>query len=314
MGDTLYYIRIIPLVCRVRMKTKLQGSVYLVIATVLYSIMPVLIRALGKGNIPPITQVFFRYIIACIASIIFFRLSKSTFLVRKKDRFLLFIVALFGYALVNVFYTFANLNTQIGTVLFIFNCSTVLGPVLGYIFLKEKLSQSMIIATMVGLISLFFLFTPGPMITWRIGAIFALISAFGSSLYVIGRKKLGQYDSSLILVANTSVGVLTVGILSFILEHSFYVTGGLGAITMTTWFLTILFGLDNFAAYYCMTKGFHLLSAGEGSMIMLTENIIGILFAFLFFGEIPTLQASIGGILILFASLLVIRSQFSKKS
>ena len=295
------------------MKSSTQGTIYLMTATILYSIMPVLIRTLGRGNIPPITQVFLRYTVACLAAIIFFNISKSTFSVKKKDIFLLCIVALFGYALVNVFYTFANLNTQIGTVLFIFNCSTVLGPLLGYIFLKERLSRSMIIATIIGLTSLFFLFSPGPMATWKMGAIYALISAIGSSLYVIGRKKLGTYDSSLILVTNTTVGVIVVGVLSLLLETSFYTQGGIGTISLTTWVVTILFGLDNFAAYYCMTKGFQLLSAGEGSMIMLTENIIGILFAFLFFAEIPTVSTTIGGVLILFSSLLVIRSQFRSK-
>ena len=296
------------------MNTKIKGSIYLFTATILYSIMPVLIRTLGKGNIPPITQVFLRYTVACAAAIIFFRLSKLTYTVKKKDIPLLFVVALFGYALVNVFYTFANLNTQIGTVLFIFNCSTVLGPVLGYIFLRERLSLAMGVATVIGIVSLFFLFSPGPMATWKVGAIFALFSAIGSSLYIIGRKKLSSYDSSLILVSNTIVGVIVVGLLSFIIEPSFYFNGGIESVTVYTWVVTVLFGLDNFAAYYCMTKGFQLLSAGEGSMIMLTENIIGILFAFLFFREIPTIQSIIGGMLILFASILVIGSQFRLKS
>jgi len=276
--------------------------------------MPVLIRTLGKGNIPPISQVFLRYIVAFIASLIFFKLSKSVFAVKKHDQFLLFIVALFGYALVNVFYTLANLNTQIGTVLFIFNCSTVIGPLLGYIFLKERLTNTMAVATVIGLSSLFFLFSPGPMESWRIGAIFALLAAIGSSLYVIGRKKLGAYNSSLILLSNTIVGVLIVGILSFLLEPSFYFQGGIATVSLQTWIVTVLFGLDNFAAYYCMTKGFQLLTAGEGSMIMLTENIIGIFFAYLFFQEIPTFQSTIGGILILIASLLVMKSQFRPKA
>ena len=129
---------------------------------------------------------------------------------------MLFFVALFGYALVNVFFTFANLYTQIGTVLFIFNCSTIMGPFLGYIFLKERLSKPMIVAMVIGFISLFFLFSPGTISTWKIGAIFALISAVGSSLYVIGRKKLGTYDSALILLANTFVGVISVGLLSLV--------------------------------------------------------------------------------------------------
>jgi drug/metabolite transporter (DMT)-like permease len=284
-----------------------RGVLYLCIAMVLYSIMPVLIRVLGRGHIPPASQVFLRYCVAFTAASVYFFVTKSKFLVKKKDMLLLFLVALFGYALVNLFYTYANLNTQIGTVLFIFNCSTIMGPILGYIFLKEKINSAMIIAMFVGFVSLFFLFSPGPMTTWKSGAIFALISAIGSSFYLIGRKKLGAYDSKLILLVNTTVGVITLGCISFFMERSFFTGGGIQTITATTWFVTILFGLDNFTAYLFMTKGYQMISAGTGSMVMLAENIIGVLFAFMFFAEIPTVTSLIGGGLILVASILVIR-------
>ena len=268
--------------------------------------MPVLIRILGRGHIPPASQVFLRYGVACVAAVVYFLVSKAKFHVAKKDLVLLFFVALFGYALVNLFYTYANLNTQIGTVLFIFNCSTVMGPLLGYVFLKEKMNKGMIFAMGIGFISLFFLFSPGPMATWKIGAIYALISAVGSSFYVIGRKKLGAYDSKLILLTNTIVGVVTLGIISLYLETSFYTHGGIQSVAPMTWLVTVLFGLDNFTAYLFMTKGYQLVTAGTGSMVMLTENIIGVLFAFLFFAEVPTIMTLIGGVFILAASLLVI--------
>lgn len=285
-----------------------KGILFLFISVLLYSIMPVLIRVLGRGHIPPVSQVFLRYCVAFTAALIYFIASKSKFIVAKKDALLLFFVALFGYAFVNLFYTYANLNTQIGTVLFIFNCSTVMGPLLGYFFLREKLNSAMIAAMIIGFVSLFFLFAPGPMATWKAGAIFALLSAAGSSFYVIGRKKLDRYDSKLILLTNTLVGVVTIGLLSFFMEWSFYFGGGIGTVTPMTWLITILFGLDNFTAYLFMTKGYQLLTAGTGSMVMLTENIIGVLFAFLFFAEIPTMTTIVGGVLILAASALVIFS------
>ena len=282
-----------------------RGVLYLFISVILYSIMPVLIRVLGKGHIPPVSQVFLRYGVACVAAIVYFTVTKSKLAVHKKDIGLLFLVAFFGYALVNLFYTYANLNTQIGTVLFIFNCSTVMGPLLGYIFLKEQLNTPKIAAMVVGFISLFFLFSPGPFQTWRVGAIFALLSAIGSSMYVIGRKKLGGYDSKLILLANTTVGVVSMGILAAFTEAHFYTTG-IAQVSPMTWLVTVLFGLDNFTAYLFMTKGYQLVSAGTGSMVMLTENFIGVLFAIFFFAEIPTWPTIIGGILVLVASLLVI--------
>jgi drug/metabolite transporter (DMT)-like permease len=158
----------------------------------------------------------------------------------------------------------------------------------------------------IGFISLLFLFRPGPFVTWKTGALFALLSAIGSSFYVIGRKKLGSYDTKLILLANTAVGVVTLGVIALLSERTFYFGGGIATLTPTTWLITILFGLDNFTAYLFMTRGYQLVSAGTGSMVMLTENIIGILFAFLFFSEVPTHATMIGGALTMIASLLVI--------
>lgn len=137
-----------------------RGILYLFISVILYSIMPVLIRFLGKGHVPPASQVFLRYIVACIAAFVYFIVSKSKFFVKKKDMLLLFLVALFGYALSNLFYTWANLTTQIGTVYFILNFSTIMGPMLGFIFLKEKLNNPKILAIVIGFASLFFLSDP----------------------------------------------------------------------------------------------------------------------------------------------------------
>lgn len=287
------------------MSKSTRGLVYIFISVLLYSIMPVLIRVLGKGHIPPISQVFLRYCVACIAAVVYFVFTKSHFIIRRKDLTFLFLVSFFGYALVNLFYTYANLNTQIGTVLFIFNCSTVMGPLLGYFFLKEHLTIPKMLAMLIGFISLFFLFSPGPFATWRTGAIFALLSAIGSSFYVIGRKKLGEYDSTLILLSNTIIGVVSVGVLAVIFDRSFYASE-IQTVSGLTWLTTVLFGLDNFAAYLFMTKGFQLVTAGAGSMVMLSENFIGILFAFLFFSEVPTMTTLLGGGLILMASLLVL--------
>lgn len=291
------------------MSTFTRGVLFLFTSILLYSIMPVLIRMLGAGHVPPASQVFLRYIVAFITAGIYFLVTKAKFELKKKDLLLLFLVALFGYALTNLFYTYGMLYTQVGTVLFIFFCSGVITPILGHIFLKEKMHTAMIAALVLGFISLFFLFRPGPVATWKLGAVFAFASAIGQSLYVIGRKKLGGYSSAFIVLVNTFVGVIAVGLISVFLETNFY-TGeqGIRTLSTSTWLLTVLFGIDNFAAWLFMTKGFQLVSAGTGSMIMLSENVTGVLFAFLFFAEVPTVTTLTGGVLIFLASILVIRS------
>ncbi len=156
--------------------------------------------------------------------------------------------------------------------------------------------------------SLFFLFKPGPIETWKMGAFFAVLSAIGQAVYVIGRKKLHHVSSPLLLVVNTFVGVFAVGLIAVVTEFSFYSQGGIASVSLSTWLITVLFGIDNFAAWLFMTRGFALVSAGTGSLVMLSENFIGIVFAFLFFSEIPSIPTAIGGAFVMAASLVAIMS------
>ncbi|KKU81404.1 MAG: hypothetical protein UY10_C0058G0008 [Microgenomates group bacterium GW2011_GWA2_47_8] len=284
-----------------------KGILFLFISVLLYSIMPVLIRMLGAGAIPPASQVFLRYIVAFMCAAAYFRLTRQKFSVKKKDLPFLAGIALVGYALTNLFYTYGILLTQVGTVLFIFYCFSIMTPILAKIFLKERINTAKIIALVLGFAALVFLFRPGPVATWKLGALFAFASAIGQSVYIIGRKKLGSIHSATFLLANTFVGVIAVGLIAFITEAGFY-TGpsGIQHVQPTTWLVTILFGIDNFAAWLFMTRGFQLVAAGTGSLVMLAENLIGVAFAFLFFREIPSASTLTGGLLILIASTLVI--------
>lgn len=289
------------------MSTFQKGIAYLFVSVLLYSIMPVLIRLLGAGSVPPASQVFLRYIVAFTCAAAYFRLKKERFTLKRKDIPILFTIALFGYALTNLFYTYGILLTQVGTVLFIFYCFSIITPLLGRLFLKERLTGAKITALILGFIALFFLFRPGPVDTWKTGALFAVASAVGQSVYIIGRKKLAATSSTTLLFVNTFVGVIAVGIIAFVTESRFYTgAGGIGTVSWSTWFVTVLFGIDNFVAWLFMTRGFQLVSAGTGSLVMLAENLIGIVFAFLFFREVPVFSTLVGGGLILVASMLVI--------
>jgi drug/metabolite transporter (DMT)-like permease len=227
--------------------------------------------------------------------------------IHKKQLPLLLLVGVVGYALTNLLYTYAILLTQVGTVLFIFYGLSAVMPITASVFLKEKITPAKIWGLSLGLVALFFLFRPGPVDTWKVGAIFAFLSAVAQGVYVIGRKKLHAISSSMLLLVNTTLGVISVGVISLILEYSFYSSpSGLAALSCTTWITTIVFGIGNFFAWLFLTKGFQLVSAGTGSLVMLSENFIGVLFAFMFFGEIPSLWTFVGGLLVLAASIIAI--------
>jgi drug/metabolite transporter (DMT)-like permease len=284
-----------------------KGVGYLLLSVLIYSGMPVLIRGLHQGAMPPASQVFLRYIVACLCAWIYIRATKQKLTIPSSQIPVLLLVAFVGYALTNLLYTYAILFTYVGTVLFIFYGFSAMMPLLGNVFLKERITRAKVIALGISVVSLFFLFRPTPMITWKEGALFALLSAIAQGVYVLGRRKLQDVSSSTLLVVNTTVGVISVGLIALVTEYSFYTTpSGIGAVSNSMWLVTIVFGIGNFLAWLFLTRGFQLVSAGTGSLVMLSENVVGVLFAFLFFQEVPTFAIAIGGLLALSASILVI--------
>ena len=286
---------------------KNKGILLILLSALLYSVMPVLIRTLGGGGLPPVSQVFLRYIAAFIAAALyFFRTSRNKITIQKKDIALLLIATIFGYALTNLFYTYGMLNTYVSNALFLFFTFAIIAPILGFILLKDKLNMFNAAALIITVIALVLLFQPNAIPTWKIGGMFAILSALGQATYLIVRKKLKNYSASFLMLANTFAGVIVLGILSLMMEQSFYFQGGIQRISLNTWVTTVLFGIDNFLAWIVMTKGFEYVKAATGSIVLLPELVFGIFFAFLFFKEIPTYVTLAGGTLILLSSILVI--------
>ncbi len=284
-----------------------KGVLLLVLSAFLYSIMPVLIRLLGNNGIPPLSQVSLRYVVAFVCALLYYKfVAKAKIVLPKKHIPILLSAGIVGYGLTNVFYTIAILNTLVSTTLFLFYIYAVVAPVLGFILLKDKMNKFNIISLILSFIALLLLFQPTAFITWQLGGVFAFLSALTQAGYLIARKKLPEYRASYMMLANTLLGTIVVGAIGLFVDRSFYFHNGITTVSATTWIVTILFGIDNFAAWIAMTKGFEYFHTTSASIILLSELVFGVFFAFLFFNEIPTIATFIGGIFILTASILVI--------
>lgn len=283
-----------------------MGIIFLLVAALIYSLMPVLIRLLNEGHLPTISQVFLRYIFAFLAAAVYFFGTKAKLKIQKRDLPLFLALGVLGYGLTNLLFTYGILLTKISTALFIFYCFGIVTPILAIIFLKEKFNFWNLLALALGLASLLLLFRPTSFNTWKIGALFALAAAFTQSGYLIGRKFLASYSSEAILLTSTFLGALSAGFLAVTFESDFYSGGGLHLISGRTWLLTVLFGLLNFSAWFLMSRGFEKVKATTGGLVLLLENFFAVSLAFLFFAEVPSLTTFMGGFLIVAATILVI--------
>lgn len=284
-----------------------KGILLLLLSAFLYSIMPVLIRLLGNKGIPPLSQVSLRYVVAFLCALLYYKfVAKAKIFLPKKHVLILLFAGIVGYGLTNVFYTVAILNTFVSTTLFLFYSYAIIAPILGFIFLKDKVNKFNIICLVLSFIALLLLFQPTAFANWKLGGFFAILSSLATASYLIARKKLVEYRASYMMLANTFLGTIVVGALGLFVDHSFYFNSGIVHVSATTWLVTVLFGIDNFAAWLAMTKGFEYFHATSASIILLSELVFGVFFAFLFFHEIPTDATFIGGLLIIVASVLVI--------
>lgn len=287
-------------------KTKsFLGIFFLLLSAFLYSIMPIMIRLLKVGGLPPMTQVFSRYIFALISALIYFFITSSKFKIEKKDIIFLLLVSIFGYALTNLFFTYGVIYTSVGNALFLFYSYGIITPIFSFFILKERFNKFNLISLTLGLLALFFLFQPNSINTWKLGGFFAIMSALGQSFYLISRRKLLRYSAAQMMVFNTLAGVIILGFLSLIFENNFYL-GTVQTVGVKTWLVTIFFGIDNFLAWFFMTKGFELFKASTGSVVLLIENVFAIILAIIFLKEVPTCLTIIGGSLIIMSSIIVI--------
>jgi DME family drug/metabolite transporter len=281
-----------------------KGIIYLITSAFIYSSLSVFIRFLNAAKVEPSAQTLMRYLFAFLIAGIYFKLSKSKFIFDKKNLLLLTLTAIFGYALTNFFFTYAIINTQVSTAMFIFYSFAILTPVLAFIFLKEKANKFNFISLGFGLLSLLLLFQPNALSTWKIGALFALLCALGQSFYLIARKKLNQYSAQQLMVTNTAAGVITMALFTLFLVPNF-LTDKIMTLSLQSWLAALVAGAINFFGWLLMSKGFQLVKAATGSLVMLVENVFVVLIGLLFLSEIPTLTTIGGGLLVIAAGVLV---------
>ena len=286
------------------MNQNTKGILYLLVSAFIYSSLSIFIRFLNAAKVEPSAQTLMRYLFAFLIAGIYFKLSRTKFIFDKKNLLLLTLAAVFGYALTNFFFTYAIIHTQVSTAMFIFYSFAILTPVLAFIFLKEKANKFNFISLTLGLLSLLLLFQPNASATWKLGGLFALLCALGQSFYLIARKKLNQYSSQQLMVTNTAAGVITMTLFTLWLAPDFF-TDKITTLSLQSWLAAAIAGAINFFGWLLMSKGFQLVKAATGSLVMLVENVFVVFIGYLFLAEIPTLLTFAGGLLVIAAAVLV---------
>lgn len=192
-------------------------------------------------------------------------------------------------------------HITIGTTLFLHYASlTITGFILGNLFFKEKLNQVKSVSLFLSIVGLLLIFSAPRLQEDLLYLLLALLSGVGSSLWYLMSKKISsKYPYSQILAIDSAIVFLLCAVFAIFLKETFYVP----AISFK-WASVIGMTAVSFGGYILTVYGFRFLQAQIASLVLLLEVVFGLFLALILFSEIPTVQALIGGVLILIGAAL----------
>ena len=199
-------------------------------------------------------------------------------------------------------YVFAMYNTTVANTNFIIQTQTIFLAIFGYFFLKEKISKITLVSIVLAISGIMLMvgssLSPGQ----TSGNIAAFIMPVSFAILILIIRKYPNVDMvPLQLIA---------GIIAMIIG---YLVAGKISISLYDIYLGFLAGFFQLGfGFILITIGARRTPSAMVGIIMLTEAVLGPLWAWLFINEKPPLIAIIGGSIVIFAVLLQFLPIFKK--
>lgn len=282
------------------MNNHIKGLSLLVFTTTLYGLYGIYSRIIAlEFNV--FTQNWVRNVFVLLLTIIFTILLKQQWRkIAKKD-----LPWIAGWVLCDILFVIAIFvsfnNLSIGTALFLLYCgSTIAGYGAGTFLLKEKLTKIKILAMLLSLTGLLFIFTEQIHLINFLYLFLGFFTGIVAGLWNVFPKLISHQYPKLQLIALDAAGILLINLL---FAH-FYNQSVPPLSISLAWIGILLYGITQLSGDMLLIHGFRLVEAHIGSLILPLEAVFGVLFAFLFFKETLPLTTLFGGLLIIVAALL----------
>ena len=287
-----------------------KGVIALIVLTAIFASLSVLARYLNS-DFTILQQVYLRVFVALIlASIVFRRHIRWSQLAKLPMREWL-ILALRGFASYAVGVTLiskaANM-TLLSHVSFIAALPFV--PLLGFLFLKEKVVWWKLVCVLVSLLGVAMLSVQSThdLLAWGKGDLVAILATLGFAVgYVTRRLHSDKINNQEITVLTFVFGMLFVLSLSMLLGEGLPKVG----LTWMVWAVVLVGGILNVANLFLTNYAFANVDAIRAGNLLNLESAWGLLFGFALYQEWPTLGGLIGGVLIVTS--VIVMNIFSRR-
>jgi len=283
---------------------KIPGTLLIFLGALCLSFGGIIVKSFEGANLWQILfwrQIFFSIIVVLYLLISYKKNFFKTFYESGLPGLVAGVFLSVGFAA----YVFAMYTTTVANTNFIITTETIFLALLGYFFLKEKISSITLISIILGMSGVLLIL--GSSLSLQTseqftGNLVAFIMPISFAVLVIIVRKYPKVD---MVPAQFTAGVCA-AIIGLIVA---------GKLSISFHDLTLAF----LAGFFQIGFGFILITVGSKTtpaavvgILMLTESVFGPLWAWLFINELPPISVIFGGGIIIFSILL--QSIYNKKS
>ena len=281
------------------LKDKTNFAILIVlVAGVLWSFGALVVRYIEDARSVPWQYLFFRGLtIFVLLNLYLFIKDGKSFIVNYQKINLSIVIGGIGFATAFIGFIWSITHTSAAVTLMMLAAMPFMTAILGYIFLKEKVSLTTMLSIIIAAIGICFMAFNSSKVGTLFGLLLGLLSSLGFS---IGSVSL-RWNKKTPTFTTVSLAGLFCAIISFIVlmisEQSFFTTFRNSS-------LSALHGALVCSGLILYTIGSKKLPAADLTLLSLTEVLGGIFWCwvpFMGINEVPTTNTIIGGFIITFA-------------
>lgn len=280
-------------------KNQSKGILLVTTASLLFGTYGVWSKLIG-GALGPLFQGYTRGIALSVILIPVLLFRKELIPIQKKDWGWLLVFLIFTSATqAPLFYAYTHMDIGSASLLF-FVAMLLTMYLVGFIFLKEKVTKVKNISFILAMLGLATIFTFSLQKFSLLAALMAMVNGIASGGEVSFSKKLtGNYSALYMSLLSWLIIIPTNGLLSVVFgEHQI-----LPSLDMF-WFWQVCYIIASFFGFWFVMAGLKYVEASVGGLLGLLEVVGSVGFGILIFGEHVTSKIIIGAFLILTASAL----------
>ncbi|MBN1052301.1 DMT family transporter [Clostridium botulinum] len=286
-----------------------KGISYAILSSVAFGLMPIFASIAYENGSNPTTVIIFRFLLSSISLFIYLLYKKVKIKIKRKPMLILLGIGIIAYTITTqtLFMSYNYLGAGLATTLHFIYPAIVC--IIGFVFLKEKISQRKLISLLLSGIGVYSLVAFESKSLSTIGIFLALFSgvAYAINLIILGLDCIKSVDnkiSTLYMCVGATLGMITYGLFtnSIVLTFNIKMVGSYIGISLISTIVSIIL----------LLKAIELIGPSSTSILGTFEPIVSIIFGVLILGENLSFELVIGAALILTATIVLAKDTKSE--